>query len=41
MELVFFTAAIWLGLAVVAIIVAYHLDISIALVPILIVSDAL
>jgi Kef-type K+ transport system membrane component KefB len=34
MEPLFFMAALWLGLAVVAAIVAYHLDISIALVEI-------
>jgi Kef-type K+ transport system membrane component KefB len=34
MESVFFIAALWLGLAVIAAIVAYHLDISIALVEI-------
>lgn len=34
MESVFFIAAIWLGIAVVAAVVAYHLDISIALVEI-------
>ena len=34
MEPLFFIAALWLGLAVVAAIIAYHLDISIALVEI-------